>query len=353
MITNYDSILAEMQSKYTELSGTSPDDASDAGIKLKVLAAQVFSLYNKSLWIKNQAFPQTASGEYLDMHAETRGITRKAAKYSSGSLRFSKATPASFDINIPTGTICADTSNNKRYETISDAVLVAGSLYVDIPAKSSESSSASNTAAGTITLMITPPQGITSVTNPNSFSGGTDAESDEALRERLLKSFRTISNSTNSAFYYNHAMSFDEVISASVIPKARGIGTIDVVIETADISPSAEVISKIQQSFDKIKEINVDVLVKAPVPVGVDINMSLKSTDLFTFETACENIKARLREFFSTFTVSKSMFLAELYSYLLGTEGVYTFSISAPSSDVYPEKGEIIVLDSINVTEIN
>ena len=132
MTTNYESILKEMQDKYLELSGVSADSDSDTGIKMQALAAQVFSLYNKALWIKNQIFPQTATGEYLDMHAQTRGLARKPAKAASGVLRFFKETPAAFDINISAGTLCSDNSTGVRYETTIDATLPAGELSDNI-----------------------------------------------------------------------------------------------------------------------------------------------------------------------------------------------------------------------------
>lgn len=352
MTTNYNTILSEMQEKYLELAGVSANSASDTGIKMQVLATQVFSLYNKAVWIKNQIFPQTATGEYLDMHAQTRGLSRKSAKSATGFLRFMKDTPATFDIDISAGTLCSDSQTGLRYETTIDATLPAGETSVDVPAIAVTAGVSSNVGVGMITHLVTPPQGITKVTNPSAFVGGINAETDEALRERLLKSYQNISNSTNSAFYYNHAMSFPDVVSACVIPRARGIGTVDVVVATADVVPSDEVLSTIQASFDKIREINVDVRVIAPTTIPANVSVAIKTSDLFSFEDAKVNVLKKLQEFFSGFTVSKSMLLAELYSYLLGTEGVYTFSISSPNADIYLQSGEILVPGEITISNL-
>lgn len=40
----YESVLKRMQGRFAELSGFSADDASDIGIRLKVLAGEVYSL---------------------------------------------------------------------------------------------------------------------------------------------------------------------------------------------------------------------------------------------------------------------------------------------------------------------
>ena len=80
----YEEILAKMQNKYKELTGTDPDEASDIGIRLKVLAAELLSAYAELNWMKQQMFPHTASGVYLDMHADQRGITRKEGAKATG-----------------------------------------------------------------------------------------------------------------------------------------------------------------------------------------------------------------------------------------------------------------------------
>lgn len=60
---SYGSVLERMQQTFQELAGFSADDASDLGIRLKVLAGEVYSLLNGVEWLKNQMFPQTAHVE--------------------------------------------------------------------------------------------------------------------------------------------------------------------------------------------------------------------------------------------------------------------------------------------------
>ena len=70
--------------------------------------------------------------------------------------------------------------------------------------------------------------GVKSVTNPEVFSGGTEEEGDEALRERVLETFQRLPNGANAAWYEKTAMDHEGVAAAKAIGRARGIGTVDV-----------------------------------------------------------------------------------------------------------------------------
>ena len=85
---SYETILAEMAQRYRELSGHAPEDASDIGIRLKVLAAQVWELWQRCDWMWRQLLPDTATGDYLEYHAATRGLSRKPAVRAVGTLTF-------------------------------------------------------------------------------------------------------------------------------------------------------------------------------------------------------------------------------------------------------------------------
>ena len=51
-------------------------------------AAQIYAMYLQADWVARQAFPQTAEGDYLDLHAQLRGLERKQASHAAGTLRF-------------------------------------------------------------------------------------------------------------------------------------------------------------------------------------------------------------------------------------------------------------------------
>ena len=118
MSKSYSEILTTMQETFSTLTGMQADDASDIGIRMKVLAGEVYSCYGYLDWIKRQMFAQTATGEQLDLHANQRGLARKAAAPAYGSHTFSMEEALWYDVDIPVGTVCAVSGQHAlRYET--------------------------------------------------------------------------------------------------------------------------------------------------------------------------------------------------------------------------------------------
>lgn len=85
---SYESIVQRMQEEFEKQAGFVPDDASDIGIRMKVLAGELFSCYASLDWLWRQTFPQTAQGDCLDLRAAERGLQRKQPLSAKGSLVF-------------------------------------------------------------------------------------------------------------------------------------------------------------------------------------------------------------------------------------------------------------------------
>lgn len=70
---------------------------------------------------------------------------------------------------------------------------------------------------------------MSSCVNPEPFSGGRDQEDDESLRERILETYARLANGAMPPYYKQAALSFPQVVAAQVVPRSRGVGTVDVV----------------------------------------------------------------------------------------------------------------------------
>jgi uncharacterized phage protein gp47/JayE len=272
----YDDILTQMKTKYRTLAGFDADDASDIGIRLKVLAAELAAYYARLAELEKQIVPLTSTGVYLEYHAEAKGLFRKPGLKATGRLRFSRETAASSEIAIPAGVVCSVSGDEQiTYITTAAGKLAAGATYVEIEAEAEEPGVSGNAATRAVKVMITPAAGITKVENPVPFEGGADTESDDSLRGRLLSSYRNLSNGTNAAYYYDIAMSHRNVTSCNVLPRNRGRGTVDVIIACVSTSVNAETIAELQAQMNALKEINVDVLVSAATRRVIDFRVEL------------------------------------------------------------------------------
>ncbi|HAN43836.1 MAG TPA: hypothetical protein DCP97_00450 [Ruminococcaceae bacterium] len=345
---SYETILKAMNDKYKSLTGFEPDDASDIGIRLRVLAGELANAYAQLNEFKAQIFPHTATGEYLDMHAKCRGLERKSAVAASGCVRFYRSTPSAENITIPAGIICSTSGENAlRFETTQQAVLYAGSLYADAPARAVEAGAKSNVAANTVNIMITPAQGVSSVSNILPFCGGSDEESDQTLRNRLIQSYSNISNGTNSAFYLKEALSFDFVSSAYVLPRERGLGTVDIIVSKNGALLDSGELKQIQDRMNELKEISVDVLVRNAEPISASIEIELAAQNGYSFASVAAECKNAAESFINSLGVGKPLLLAMLYKQLMCCGGVYNCRIISPAEDLRINSTQILTAGNI------
>ncbi len=352
-MSDYQDILFSMQETYRSLTGHHPDDASDIGIRLKVLAAQLELLTQQLAETARQTNPLTAAEEHLDRHAQMRGLTRKPAVAAQGTLRFSRSQSPGQPLLLPAGLICQPAGDNTvRVQTTKDVTLAADALWADCPAQVIEPGSEGNLAAGTVTVMVTPAQGMTAVTNPAPFEGGQDAESDQLLRQRLLQSYRSISNGVNRAYYMGQALAFEGITSAAVLPLRRGKGTVDVVVSAAGQQPPAPLLERMQQHFDTIREIGAEVQVLPAAEVALDIELSIAPEEGADFEMVCDLCRQTVASLFESLAVGQPLLLAALGRQLIETPGVYNYALLAPGGDLYLLEDQILRLGSLTLTRM-
>ncbi len=341
-------IYNEMLGVFRRETGAEASAVSELSVKLYAVAAQVHGLYAQAEWLSRQCFPQTAQGEYLDRHAALRGVERRGAVRARGSLRFLVDTPVGHDLTISAGTVCA-TAGLTRFETLEDGVLKAGEAAVDIPAQAAEPGEGGNVPAGSVLVMTVPPVGVRSCVNPAPFLGGVDVEEDEALRQRVLETYRRMPNGANAAFYEQGALSFGQVAACAVLPRQRGIGTVDVVVSTRAGVPEEALLAKLQGYFEERREIAVDVKVKAPALRTVNVTVRVKAKEGAGTAGVKARVEEALRDHFSGERLSEDVLVARLNQLVFSQEGVANCTVTAPAVDVTVARGELPRLGTLTV----
>lgn len=93
--------LTAMRAEYQRLTGALPGEDSDIGIRMALLANQLELLEEELGALRQAADPETAEGEMLDRHADSRGLRRKEAAAAGGVLRFYREGAAAQEIDLP------------------------------------------------------------------------------------------------------------------------------------------------------------------------------------------------------------------------------------------------------------
>ena len=344
-------IYEQMRGTFAQRAGFVPSEGCDSAVRLYALAAELQSLLMQADWVLDQSFPQTAQGMYLDYHAETRGITRAAAEKATGVIRFAAADKVTAACPIEKGTVCM-TAEGVRFETTEDAAIAVGSQWVDVPAQAVEAGAGGNVIAGTVTLLSAMPVGVVQCTNPTAFSGGCDAESDEALRGRVLASYQRLPNGANAAYYEQEAMRYPGVAAAKAVGRARGIGTVNVVIATHAGVPDAALLAAVEMDLQKKREIAVDVKVLAPAVETVAVTAALKAASGYTFAEVKAGAQSALEALFTGGLLGKSVTTARLLTLLCGVEGVENVHLTAPAADVAVGSTELPMLGTVTISEL-
>ena len=344
-------ICEQLRGTFAQRAGFVPSEGCDSAVRLYALAAELQSLLMQADWVLDQSFPQTAQGTYLDYHAETRGITRGAAEKAAGTIRFAAADKVTAACPIEKGTVCM-TAEGVRFETTEDTAIAVGSQWVDVPAQAVEAGAGGNVIAGTVTLLSAMPVGVVQCTNPSAFSGGCDAESDEALRGRVLASYQRLPNGANAAYYEQEAMRYPGVAAAKAVGRARGIGTVNVVIATHAGVPDAALLAAVETDLQKKREIAVDVKVLAPTVETVAVTAALKAAPGYTFAEVKAGAQSALEALFTGELLGKSVTTARLLTLLCGVEGVENVHLTAPAADVAVGSTELPMLGTVTLSEL-
>lgn len=332
----YQGLLDEMFAAYETHSGNRPDDASDAGIRLRVLAGQLFALHSRISWIQRQFFPSTATGTQLDQLAAMWGLARKEASFAEGMLLFSRPEAETLpEAQLPSGIICAAPgTQGKQFVTLEPSILPEGETQALVPARALETGADSNVAAGKITIPVNPPQGVTQVTNPSAFDGGADTETDDHLRRRLADRLGKMPNGANADTYREKALAYDGVLEAAVLPRARGKGTVDVIILTASQAPEETLRSQIQADFEHNREIGTDILVRGAVYTPVDLSVRVLAEYGYDAGLVAAQCKAALCGMLEALPLGGPLLAAQIGEALFHVEGVANYALEAPREDV-------------------
>lgn len=344
-------IYREMMDRVVLETGIAPEGSSEMAVRIYALAAQIYGLYEENAWTRRQCFPQTATGEELEKHGFLRGVTRIPGRQAEGKLRFSLRAAASENLPIPVGTVCM-TAGGGAFETTREASILAGEVSVDVPARAVEPGSGGNVPAGVVRTMAVAPAGVSDCTNPVPFTGGRGREEDEELRLRILDTYRNIPNGTNKAYYAQEALAIPGVAAVKVIPKARGMGTVDVIIASATGLPDRALVNKVREDLESKREIAVDLSVKGPEPVAVQLILSVQAEPGVLPAVVIERVTQAMETWFDGTMLGKNILLVEIAQRIHQVPGVANYRIDGPVNDVIVKDNQLPVLGGVSVEEM-
>ncbi|HEV2674235.1 MAG TPA: baseplate J/gp47 family protein [Aliidongia sp.] len=218
----------------------------------RVIAGAARGLYGFIQYLADQLFVATAEKTYLERHASLKGLARKLPAVATGTAVATASTPTT----IPAGQLL-QRSDNQQFVTTA-AVTIAGGP-ASLPLAATLGGTAGNTAAATTLTFLNPIAGVTVTVDGNGLTGGTDTETDDELRARLLDVWQNPPQGGAAADYEEWAKEVPGVTRAFVFKYWQGPGTVGVAFvlddQAGSIIPGAGTVTAVQAQLD----------VKAPV----------------------------------------------------------------------------------------
>ncbi len=348
MNITYDELVERMNNKFTELSGYAPEKASDIGIRLRLLAGELYSLSTNIDWIKKQMFPNTASGKQLDLHAQQRGLKRQTGKKAKGSVAFMLDMPVEYNVIVPAGTICTTADGTLNYVTTEEYTIRRGSTVLMANCEAEHSGKKYNIGMGKIKTIVTYFSVGISINNSSSFTGGTDDEDDEALRKRIEESYRLTPNGANAAFFESVAEGIDGIQSANVYRPSAEPGRIVVILGGRGEAPSSESFAAASEALENAKPLGIDILVENTSTLLVNVSVNIAPEKGYNWSNVRANAEECIRKFFLDISVGENVRLSALGKALLETEGVSDYSFENMEDTEIPN-AFMAVLGTLNI----
>lgn len=240
------------------------------------------------------AFPQTSYGIYLEYLGESKGIFKNPPTESTGAIKVKGKSGTLIEIGKIAGTPSTDTKPSIEFE-FTETKVIDDTGIISVNAKCLTEGIIGNALPNTITILITPINGVESVTNEEGFQGGTDIEDEEHFRERVVEAEQEEQLSGADTDYIRWAKEVSGVGYAYVISEWNGANTVKVLVLDKNGQPATqELIDAVQNYIAPIVPKGQNRGGKAPIGAIVTIaTASILNIDIqanFTFEEGYDSV---------------------------------------------------------------
>lgn len=340
-------ILADIDSRLEGLDARLR--RSVLNVVAKALAGACHGLYGYLDDIARQSMPDTAEDAALERWAAIWGLSRREALAAAGAVTI---TGTSGSV-VPVLTLLQRSDGAEFLTTTADATLVDGSVVVDVVAV--VAGTAGNTAAGVGLTIVEPIDGVvtTALVAAPGLADGTEAESNDALRARLMARIQAPPHGGAAFDYVAWACQVSGVTRAWCFPQIRGAGTVDVYFvrdNDASVIPSDIEVQQVQVYLETVRPVTADVLALAPVPDSLDFTISgLSPADAATrAAVAAELQDLLLREAVPSDGAGQgTILLSHIREAISVALGEVDHVLVAPAADVVPALGHMAVMGAI------
>ena len=307
-------------------------------------------------WLSLQLLPDTAETIWLDRHGQIwlvnadGTVGRKQATLAGGSV---EATGINGSV-IPAGAQLSLGPGGATYETTEQAVV--GNGPTPVAARAITPGTIGNLDPDIASMSFAPPiPGVDAPVTVVVMDGGTDIETDDELRARVLNRIRQPPMGGAANDYVQWALAVPGVTRAWCSPLEMGIGTVTVRFMMDDLRadndgfPLPADCTAVAAYIDTVRPVAVkDFFVEAPIQQPIDFQIANLVPDNPSIRAGIEtSIESML---FVYAAPGQTIYAAWKSAAIMNAPGVVSFDLLNTADDVMPDPGHMAVLNDLFFT---
>ena len=309
----------------------------------RVLAGSVHGLYGLAQRLSEQIMADTAELAWLERHSGIWGIARKSATNAEGNLAVTGDNGAVVALGAE-----FKRSDDARFFATAETTLTGGSASV--PVIAADAGENGNTESDVAFTLLSYLEGVNTSARSASggITGGADAESDAALRARVITRIQEPPQGGAASDYEAWALEVEGVTRAYVYPGRTGDGTVGVTILLDDSEsgplPSETEVAAVQAYIDERRPVTADVTVFACVAAPVDFEIALTPDT----EAVRAAVQASLAELFLRESEPEGeLLISHIREAISLAAGETDHTLVSPTADQAAGAGELLTIGTI------
>lgn len=313
----------------------------------------------------------TSSNLDLDDWMAQFAFTRLPAQKAKGTVKFGVLQVRTTETKIPPGTIVQTLTSDIQYEVIADTTKGAWNptknAYVIAPGQTEIEATVQALYAGTeynvqpnqLSQFVSSSSGADTVTNSDSITNGSDAETDDDFRERFILKINNLEKGTVGAFEAE-VLQLQAGLKVTILENQdiNGnplIGVVTVVVDDGSGSPPQSLLDLAAAALENIRPASIQVYVVGPIKVAIGIELDVKVKSGVVSADVRAAIRDAIVAYVNSLDIGETLYLSKIAAVALANTDVISIEpnslkIDTVEMDKTVVGKETIRTDSLSVT---
>lgn len=345
---DYEAILeqniANFKSKYGE--DWQPLESDDFKMMLEAFAYRELALRSEFNELAKAFFLSTAVDEDLENYATFYNVEKLLGSYPYAPYEFKISEALAQDVTVPVDLVLTDLTSTYEAKLLEDVVIAAGETIgtgtVELQLETSSSEAKTE-------VITTPLPFVVTATSKAAFMNGSDVESNEEFRSRILLSMADKSTAGSEETYLSFAYKADERIE-DVAVLSSAPGTVEVYYYSEEADDLMQTRIETQLNAKEVRPLTDTVVINKATEVTYSVIAELKilpgQETATVFTNAKESLTAGLEELKK---IGTDITLSEINDFLR-VPGVKEAVISFPTGNLEIATNEIGICSGTTIT---